>query len=354
MTTVGPWVFSLCYFLLQITSSSARIEQIEAQKDGVNRIDKLDKNPYGTWENRRLHTLDIWLDNRIFSQELKETNEFGPNKWYSIQFFMTHEAAMSNENDRNSVVFSFNLHSTVRSTFTYLNFKNEPLGPETVRYEITTSMFDISNASTPVNTSVDYTKTIFKFNATHIMMWTNEILTVKVFLRDIPLDLGDTKFFKFLNFDEGDHDLYKIYYWDPTVFCWTDCYDDDLPDRFHFDREKVDLYSEKDLGETCKIVNCTYDMGEKLVGSSMTPSDFPRCVRLHHTPQGSNKQKTLLKCTNENYTYTACEAFPDRPCWYEVCDNYDLCNSSFSHLPSLPLLLFLSFFLATQLSSVRR
>ena len=34
----------------------------------------------------------------------------------------------------------------------------------------------------------------------------------------------------------------------------------------------------------------------------MTPSDFPRCVRLHHTPQGSNKQKTLLKCTNENYT----------------------------------------------------
>ena len=63
------------------------------------------------------------------------------------------------------------------------------------------------------NTSVDYTKTIFKFNATHIMMWTNEILTVKVFLRDIPLDLGDTKFFKFLNFDEGDHDLYKIYYW---------------------------------------------------------------------------------------------------------------------------------------------
>ena len=50
--------------------------------------------------------------------------------------------------DKVSVVFSWNLHSSVRSAFTYLNFTNEPLGPETVRYEITTTMFDIENATT--------------------------------------------------------------------------------------------------------------------------------------------------------------------------------------------------------------
>lgn len=46
---------------------------------------------------------------------------------------------------------------------------------------------------------------------------------------------------------------------DPTVFCWTDCYDDQLPDKFHFDRELwiENRYSQKELGEHCKIVNCT-------------------------------------------------------------------------------------------------
>ena len=102
------------------------------------------------------------------------------------------------------------------------------------------------------------------------------------------------------------------------------------------------------------------------------PSTHARCVRLYHTEQGRSDQKVKLLCTNENYTCkcwielppnklswtffqtflssylsfdlftalavsyqnesppadTACNQYPNKPCWYEVCYNYDLCNSA--------------------------
>ena len=67
------------------------------------------------------------------------------------------------------------------------------------------------NVSRYRNDSIDYTKCAVKLNATHIMLWANDVLALKIFLRDIPEDLGDTKTFKFLNFESTD--LYKIYYW---------------------------------------------------------------------------------------------------------------------------------------------
>ena len=53
---------------------------------------------------------------------------------------------------------------------------------------------------------MNYTKCAIKLNATHIMLWANDVLALKIFLRDIPEDLGDTKFFKFLNFDKNSAD----------------------------------------------------------------------------------------------------------------------------------------------------
>ena len=65
---------------------------------------------------------------------------------------------------------------------------------------------------------MNYTKCAIKLNATHIMLWANDVLALKIFLRDIPEDLGDTKFFKFLNFDKNSADLYKIYYWGKFLY----------------------------------------------------------------------------------------------------------------------------------------
>ena len=54
--------------------------------------------------------------------------------------------------------------------------------------------------------------------------------------------------------------------------------------------------------ESLMTINSPQQVGEDLADTARTQSEFPRCVRLHHTPQGEADQKTLLKCTNENYT----------------------------------------------------
>ena len=45
---------------------------------GVERLDRTDK-PYGTWANRRLHTINLWLDNRAFDEDTRQSNELAPN-----------------------------------------------------------------------------------------------------------------------------------------------------------------------------------------------------------------------------------------------------------------------------------
>ena len=49
---------------------------------------------------------------------------------------------------RPSINYNWNVEK--RLAFTYLNFSNEPLGPETVKLKITTNMFDMPNASKPL------------------------------------------------------------------------------------------------------------------------------------------------------------------------------------------------------------
>eukprot|EP00116_Pleurobrachia_bachei_P008193 sb/3468455/ len=213
-------------------------------------------------------------------------------KWFTLEPFF--HGPMFNVSEEPDIYFSWNVGR--RLAYTYMDFVNVPLGLETVNLRITTNMFDLENATKPMNDSLDYVKFTFMFNATHIHLWVNDVLAIKLFLRD------------------------------PTVYCWDDCYEDDLPNKFHFDR--LDWlggkYTEDDLGDTCKIVNCT----EKMLEKESNPSTHARCVRLYHTEQGRSDQKVKLLCTNENYTYTACNQYPNKPCWYEVCDNYDLCNSA--------------------------
>ena len=47
--------------------------------------------------------------------------------------------------------------------------------------------------------------------------------------------------------------------------------------------------------------------------------------------------RVLITCFSD----TACEQYPDHPCWYEVCDNYDLCNEALRNKILYPLLLLL-------------
>lgn len=256
---------------------------------------------YMTWQNRRLHTLNLYA-------KYEDDDELqGTNLNRSLEFFV-------NETAKDTTMF-FSWVVSNSTAYSQIYFVNHPLGVETVKYDITTTMFKLNDST---KSTTGYTKYTFRFNATHIMMWVNEELAIKLWLYNLPYDLQDTKFFKFNNFNAGD--WFKLFYYDPTVFCWHGCYSDivdknDIKD-FNQSTWNYEEANKDRLPGNCEQVNCT------------SLYYHARCVRLYHTKQGEEEQRISLTCSSENYTHTACDAYPDQPCWYESCDNYDFCNNA--------------------------
>jgi len=271
-------------------------------EDEASPISGVASKKYMTWQNRRLHTLNLYA-------KYDEGDPFqGTNINRSLEFFPNASATT-----KTSMFYSWVVSN--QTAYSKIYFVNDPLGPETVKYDINTTMFELENST---KSTTGYTKYTFRFNASHIMMWVNEELAVKLWLYNLPADLQETKYFKFNHFKAGD--WFKLFYYDPTVFCWHGCNADRV------NKKEIEDFSQYTFNHTeankdllpgdCQQINCT------------SLYYHARCVTLYHTKQGEEKQTVSLTCSSENYTYSACDAFPDKPCWYEACDNYDFCNEA--------------------------